>query len=241
MKFSRIGEHTIKCTITEQEIGDLGYTIDDILSNSERTQEFMNQIFDMAEKEFQTKFDLGIKTVRADFMSDHTLSLTFSEHPVNGMMEHLKDIIGGLIGSFAKEKLGDFSQELEKATKELANAAENAAAAGGAAGASEQTKDEEQEVRVIALFTFDSMDIVTAFAKQVDVEPIPPNALYKWEEKYIITTELSSCNEKEVLRLSVLTDEYASNIQVGAEKRAFLQEHARCIIKEHAIEQLKLL
>ena len=94
---------------------------------------------------------------------------------------------------------------------------------------------------MIALFTIDSMDIVTAFAKQVDVEPIPPNALYKWEEKYIITTELSSCNEKEVLRLSVLTDEYASNIQVGAEKRAFLQEHARCIIKEHAIEQLKLL
>lgn len=240
MKFSRIGEHTIKCTITEQEIGDLGYTIDDILSNSERTQEFMNQIFDMAEKEFQTKFDLGIKTVRADFMSDHTLSLTFSEHPANGMMEHLKDIIGGLIGSFAKEKLGDLSQELAKATKELANAAENAAAAGRAAGASEQSKDEE-EVRVIALFTFDSMDVVTAFAKQVDVEPIPPNSLYKWEEKYIITTELSSYNEKEVLRLSVLTDEYASNIQVGAERRAFLQEHAKCILNEHAIEQLKLL
>ena len=32
MKFSRIGEHTIKCTITEQEIGDLGYTIDEVLT-----------------------------------------------------------------------------------------------------------------------------------------------------------------------------------------------------------------
>ena len=81
MKFSKIGKHTIRCVISEQEIQDLGYTIEEIMSNGERTQEFMNQIFDMAEQSFETKFELGIKTVRADFMSDHTLALTFSEHP----------------------------------------------------------------------------------------------------------------------------------------------------------------
>ena len=48
MEFSRIGEHTIKCVISEEEIYDLGYTMDEIMSNGERTQEFMNQIFDMA-------------------------------------------------------------------------------------------------------------------------------------------------------------------------------------------------
>ena len=72
MKFSKIGKHTIRCVISEQEIQDLGYTIEEIMSNGERTQEFMNQIFDMAEQSFDTKFELGIKTVRADFMSDHT-------------------------------------------------------------------------------------------------------------------------------------------------------------------------
>ena len=48
MKFSKIGKHTIRCVISEQEIQDLGYTIEEIMSNGERTQEFMNQIFDMA-------------------------------------------------------------------------------------------------------------------------------------------------------------------------------------------------
>ena len=96
MKFSKIGKHTIRCVISEQEIQDLGYTIEEIMSNGERTQEFMNQIFDMAEQSFETKFELGIKTVRADFMSDHTLALTFSEHPGSDeMMEHLKDIVNG--------------------------------------------------------------------------------------------------------------------------------------------------
>ena len=57
MEFSRIGEHTIKCVISEEEIYDLGYTMDEIMSNGERTQEFMNQIFDMASEEFGTDFN----------------------------------------------------------------------------------------------------------------------------------------------------------------------------------------
>ena len=61
MEFSRIGEHTIKCVISEEEIYDLGYTMDEIMSNGERTQEFMNQIFDMASEEFGTDFNSGIR------------------------------------------------------------------------------------------------------------------------------------------------------------------------------------
>ena len=112
MQFSRVGDHTIKCIISEEEIEELGYTLEEIMSNGARTQEFMNQIFDLAEQEFETKFDFGIKTVRADFLPDHSLSLTFSEHPVaEGMMEHLKDIVNGLLESIPKEKL-DFLQKL---------------------------------------------------------------------------------------------------------------------------------
>ena len=40
MKFSKIGKHTIRCVISDQEIQDLGYTILEIMSNGERTQEF---------------------------------------------------------------------------------------------------------------------------------------------------------------------------------------------------------
>ena len=31
MKFSKIGKHTIRCVISEQEIQDLGYTIEEIM------------------------------------------------------------------------------------------------------------------------------------------------------------------------------------------------------------------
>ena len=51
MEFSRVGKHTIKCVISEDEIVELGFTLEEIIGNGERTQEFMNQIFDLAERQ----------------------------------------------------------------------------------------------------------------------------------------------------------------------------------------------
>ena len=33
MQFSRVGKHTIRCVISEQEILDMGYTMEEIMSN----------------------------------------------------------------------------------------------------------------------------------------------------------------------------------------------------------------
>lgn len=218
MEFSRMGKHTIKCVITEEEIFDMGYTLDEIMSNGERTQEFMNNIFDLAEQEFQTKFDMGIKTVRADFLPDHTLSLTFSEHPAgNGMMEHLKDIVNGLLNSIPSEKWEEISKRNE----------------------AEQNQDDP--VKVIVLFKFKEMDTVIRFSKQVTLNELPENALYKYNNEFYLFMDLSDCTENEVMKLSMTTDEYANDIQVGPERKAFMDEHAEIILRENAIENLRQL
>ena len=153
MKFSRIGKHTIRCVISEKEITDLGYTLEEIMSNGERTQEFMNEIFDLAEQRFETKFELGVKTVRADFLADHTLSLTFSEHPGSeDMMEHLKDIVNGLLSSIPQQKWNEISEA--------------------------KKKQEDQDVaRVFVLLVFERMDTILRFAKQVPFKECPPNEI----------------------------------------------------------------
>lgn len=218
MKFSRIGKHTIRCVITEEEITQLGYTLEEIMSNGERTQEFMNEIFDMAEQRFETKFELGIKTVRADFMSDHTLSLTFSEHPGSEeMMEHLKDIVNGLINSIPQQKWEEIH---------------------GASDA-QGTKEDEGEVRVIVTVVFPTMEILCRFAGRIVMEEFPPSKLYKDREGYLLILDLSNAREEEVKRLSLLTDEYASNLYVGAERKAYLEEHAQVILTEQALETLR--
>lgn len=218
MRFSRIGKHTIQCVISEQEITDLGYTLEEIMSNGERTQEFMNEIFDIAEQRFETKFELGIKTVRADFMSDHTLALTFSEHPGSDeMMEHLKDIVSGLINSIPQQKWEELGQ----------------------AGRNGENSDEN--VRVLITIVFSELDILTRFAKQIRTPVLPPSELYKYHNEYLLLLDLSEMSEEEVWQLSALTDEYAADILVGAERKAFIEEHGEVILKKQALESLREL
>ena len=232
MEFERLGEHTIKCVISEEEILEMGFTIEDILQNGARTQQFMNQIFDRAEQEFETKFELGIKTVRADFLSNHTLSLTFSDYPMSGIAEQIKDLVGGLLSSITNEKL----EELKKAANQAALEGRQTRDSGHRNGA-----EEEEEEAVIALFTFPSLDIICTYAKQVPADCIPDNSLYRYRGEYYLLADLTDCTEDEVLRLSMITDEYATNLSVGAARAAFIRERARCILPDHAIEQLCML
>ncbi len=223
MEFSREGNHVIRCVITEEEIEELGYTIDDIISNGVRTQEFMNQIFDMAEQELDTKLDMGIKSVRADIMPDHTISLTFSEHPgTEGMMEHIKDIVNGLLNTIPKQKWDEI-----KAIKDNDKVPEKNADISVEAG------------EIIVLFFFEELDILMRYAKQIQMHPLPENQLYKFDGGYFLIMDMTDCEEEEVKRLSALTDEYATDIFVGADKRALIHEHGTAILKERAIEQLR--
>ncbi|MEE1033906.1 MAG: adaptor protein MecA [Agathobacter sp.] len=213
MKFSRIGEHTIKCVISEEEIYDLGFTMEEIMSNGERTQEFMNQIFDMAEQEFEMKFDFGVKTVRADFLSNHTLSLTFSEHPVSeGMMEHLKDIVNDLIS--------EHGQKIRESQKK-------------------ENKDVSSDV--VVLFELENFDDLISFVKNIKLECRADTTLYKDNDKYYLAMDLSGAKEDEIKRMSVTADEYVNDIMAGVQRKAYFDEHADVIIKEKALEKLRML
>ena len=223
MEFSREGNNIIRCVISEEEIEELGYTIDDIISNGRRTQQFMNQIFDLAEQEFDTKFELGIKSVRADILPDHTISLTFSEQPgTEGVMDHLKDIVNGLLGSVSKQKWEELASVSAKETNNVPKKAEDGPAP-----------------RIVVLFAFEELDTLMRYAKQVKVEELPFNQLYKFDGVYFLMMDMTACSEVDAKQLSALTDEYAADIFVGAEKRAFIYEHGKEIIKEKAIEQLR--
>lgn len=224
MEFRREGNHTIRCVISEEEIEELGYTIDDIISNGVRTQEFMNRIFDMAEQEFNTKFDQGVKSVRADILPNHTISLTFSEKPgTEGMMEHIKDIVNGLLNTIPKDKWEEIKSIQEKED----------------VGKKTELIAEEDGMKIIVLFAFEDLDVLIRYAKHVHMDNLPLNQLYKFEDIYFLMMDMTDCEEEEVKRLSALTDEYATDIFVGAEKRAFIYEHGKPILADRALEQLQ--
>ena len=166
---------------------------------------------------------MGVKSVRADIMPDHTISLTFSEHPGSeGMMEHIKDIVSGLLNTIPKQKWDEI-----KAIKENDTVSQK-----------EETST-EGPLNIIVLFAFEDLDILIRYAKQVRMQSLPLNQLYKFDGVYFLMIDMTDCEEQEVKSLSALTDEYATDIFVGSEKRAFIYEHGTEILKEQAIEQLR--
>ena len=50
MEIEHIGDNKIRCALTEQEIESLGYDIDEIIANSEITQEFMHTVLELVEE-----------------------------------------------------------------------------------------------------------------------------------------------------------------------------------------------
>ena len=77
--------------------------------------------------------------------------------------------------------------------------------------------------------------------KSIMPPDLPTGQLYKYEDRYMLILTFSGMEEGSLRRLSNLTDEYAQDILVGAERKAFIQEHGICILKNDALQQLRQL
>jgi negative regulator of genetic competence, sporulation and motility len=55
----------------------------------------------------------------------------------------------------------------------------------------------------------------------------------------MLLLNLTELSEDEVKTLSALTDEYATDIQIGAERMSYIEEHAEAIILGNALETLR--
>ena len=132
-------------------------------------------------------------------------------------MEHLKDIVNGLINSLPPEAV---KQSTEKNTKK-------------------QIK--KQDMVSVVMFIFEKFDVAVRFAKIIRGLPSAASQFFKFEGEYFMSMDLSGYDEHELEKMSVIADEYADDIIAGADKRAFLMEHAQTILGDNAIESLAQL
>ena len=51
MEIKRVGENKIRCALTEEEIRDMGFDIDEIIGNGEATQKFMRVVLKIVEEQ----------------------------------------------------------------------------------------------------------------------------------------------------------------------------------------------
>lgn len=104
-----------------------------------------------------------------------------------------------------------------------------------------QDNCKKQDMVSVVMFIFEKFDVAVRFAKMIKGLPMPSSQLFKFDGEYFMSMDLSGYDEHELEKMSVIADEYADDIIAGADKRAFLMEHAKVILDDKAIESLAQL
>ena len=116
MEIERLGENKIRCALSEEEIREMGYNIDEIIGNTEVTQEFMRAVVELVEEQGNISMQNISPVVKAELLQDHSMAITFGGDSEMSF-KNLVDTVGQLMNQLAPEKLSEFRQ-MNKEIKE---------------------------------------------------------------------------------------------------------------------------
>lgn len=123
MDFHRIDKNTVQCRMTEEEMHEFGFQIEDFFTDQEKSREFLEQIVEKAEEEIGYEVESGMVSMQLMRMPDNSLTITFSDRGEDGIQSMLQQIqhLAGMIDENTAEEIVDgLQQELaqEKHRKE---------------------------------------------------------------------------------------------------------------------------
>ena len=125
MEIKRLGENKIRCALTEEEIKEMGFDIEEIIGNGDETQQFMRLLLKLIEEQENINLDNISPMVKAELLSDHSMAITFggdSEmnfkdlmQAINQLMDHMTpDRIEEFKGMSKEEKQSILDSYLEQ-------------------------------------------------------------------------------------------------------------------------------
>ena len=107
MEIKRVGENKIRCALTEDEIREMGFEIDEIIGNGEATQKFMRVVLKIVEEQENISLENISPMVKAELLSDHSMAITFGGDS-DLSFQQLMDAISDLVGQMTPEKMQEF-------------------------------------------------------------------------------------------------------------------------------------
>lgn len=135
MEIEHIGDNKIRCALTEQEIESLGYDIDEIIANSEITQEFMHTVLELVEEQEHIQMEGISPMVKAELLQDHSMAITFgADKEVS-----LRDLVNTVSHMISQLDPDAASGKTAKAEEGNAQAAADTADTAAAAGTHKRT------------------------------------------------------------------------------------------------------
>ena len=210
MKFEKMDNGSLRCTLTQDDLEQNGIELDDFFSNTPNAREFLEKLIRIAEDEVGFKTTGNMMSIQAAIMSENEIVLTFSESQVSSseILEHIRNMFGS---SAAKEQRIERPDVKDDILKE----------AGGQE--IEETEGEDKE-GYSYLLTFVSLTGVRRFCQVLPKSPRAKSRLYYLDQKkqYFLWADLNDATRGYVYEFVTASMEYAKSIEKDSVRRNFL-------------------
>lgn len=232
MDIKRLNDNQIRCALTETEIEEMGFSIDEIIGNGETTQKFMRVVLEKVEEQEEIDTELLSPMVRAELLPDHSMAITFggiSEEEKQDMFGKLLEMVNQMTGK-AQNAL---QKEKEKAAADMSVFEAKA----------EDTGEEEIFTESVLLAVefgsiADAVRISKTFAGKAKLSQ---SSFYKTEGKYYLTIDCKGFSKQEIKPMVFMAVEYGYRWIAAPMEIAYIKEHGKCIMPQEAVSALMQL
>lgn len=232
MKFEKMDNGTLRCTLTQEDLEQNGIELEDFFSNTKNARDFLEKLIRIAEDEVGFQPSGNMMSIQAAIMSEDEIVLTFSESQVNGseIIEHLRNMFGS---SKALEQQAEKDDVKDDIFKELNQSIE----------AEKEAKIEGDLEGYTYLLTFVSFANVRKFCRILPENQDAVSRLYYLDKKkqYFLWADLNNSTRKYVYEFVAASMEYAKSIEKDSVRSSYLEEHGDVIVREQALETLAKL
>ena len=229
MKFEKMENGSLRCFLTQKDLQENGIELEDFFSNSKNARDFLEKLIRIAEEEVGYHTSGNMMSIQAAIMSEDEIMLTFSDNQVNGseILEHIKSMFGSA---------GEPAEENDEGSALLEELDQQQAAAEEAEG---ETGQELSGEGYVYLVTFVSLSSVCRFCRVLPEGRNAASRLYYHdsEQRYFLWADLNHT----IYQFVAASMEYAKAIEKDSARSSYLEEHAKVVVREQALERLAAL
>ncbi len=236
MHIERVDDKTVKCFLSNEELEEYEIDYKDFVLRSDKAKQMVHDIIEQAMEQVGYKppkfaFDMQIM-----MLPDQGLLLTFSESDsVN--IPNAQQIL---------EYLNDMKQTLQR-TKEQLGIAVNGGAAGNIQAAEArdaqankgQIKQAQNARPGHAIFMFESIRQVMAFAAAIPGNLRVKSTLYEMDDLFYLYLQRGSASYERYSRLCIQALEFGQLYGADEIQLLPMKEHGECLIAEKALQKLR--
>ena len=223
MRFKRISTDTVRCIVTQDELKANGLEMDDFLSNDGRTEDFLRKMIALAEQEVGFKVQGGPLTIQVAILPENKLALTFSEKQAGNLMELLEGL---------RSAMSNLSNAVNEKKKEKEPSGETI------------VPPEKKDVYLLEFTDMKSLQSFCAGLEENIEEQLQMNSeLYLLEDEnvYCLILRRGKTDEKQLCRIMSASIEFMDAVSAQEGQVAYIREHGKPILTDHAISQLQRL